>query len=82
MIAEAPGACIAVGADVSKQGEGVPITPLSHNGRRPEARPDFDGSKDPNGRLPFASDQRADLVRLQFADLELGDPTTIVCGST
>src|ERR1035437_4958938 len=29
---------IAAGADVSKQGEGVPIAPLSNNGGRPEAR--------------------------------------------
>src|SRR5665811_1495562 len=64
---------IAAGAKVSKQGECVPITPLSNNGGRPEARPYFDGSKDPNRRLIFAADQRADLVRLQFTDSNLGD---------
>ena len=41
--------------------------------RGPEARPDFDGSKNPNGWLIFAADQRADLVRLQFTDLNLGN---------
>ena len=61
------------GGKVSKQGERVQIIPFSNNGRRPEARPDLDGSKDPNGRLLFATDQSADLVRLQFADLDPGD---------
>ena len=64
---------IGPGADVSKQSESIPITPLSNNGRRPEARPYFDGGKDPNGRLLFATDQRADLIGLQFADSDLGD---------
>ena len=64
---------IAAGANVSKQGESVPIAPLSNNGGRPEARPYFDGRKDPNGWLIFAADQRADLVRLQFTDSNLGD---------
>jgi hypothetical protein len=64
---------IVAGADVSKQGERVPITPLSNNGGRPEARPDFDGRKDPNGRLLLASDHSADLIGLQFTNCELGD---------
>jgi len=65
------------GAKNSKQGECVAITPLTNNSRRPQARPDFDGSKDPNGRLIFAADQSADLVRLQFADSDLGDPLMV-----
>jgi len=68
---------IAAGAKVSKQGECVPITPLSNNGGRPEARPYFDGRKDPNGWLIFAADQRANLIGLQFADLDLGDPSMV-----
>jgi hypothetical protein len=64
-------------AKVSKQAECVPITPLSNNSRRPEARPDFDGSKDPNGRLLFAPDHSADLIGLQFADLDPGDPLMV-----
>jgi hypothetical protein len=68
---------IGPGAKVSKQGEGVPIAPLSHNGGRPEARPNFNGSKDPNRRLLFATDQSADLIGLQFADLDFGDSLMI-----
>jgi len=51
----------------------IPIAPLSNSSRRPEARPYFDGSKDPNGRLIFAPDQSADLVRLQFAAIDPHD---------
>jgi hypothetical protein len=50
------------GAEVSKPGECVPIAPLSNHSRRPEARPDFDDSKFPYGRLLFAIDKRADLI--------------------
>ena len=64
---------IGPGAEVSKQGEGVPIAPLSHNGGRPQARPYFDGGKDPNGRLRFATEQSADFVGLEFADRDPGD---------
>ena len=67
-------ASIGPGAKISKQSKCVPITPLPNNGRRPEARPSLDGSKDPNRRLLFATDQRADLIGLQFADSDLGDP--------
>ena len=68
---------IGPGAKVSKQGECVPITPLSNNSRRPEARAYFDSSKDPNGRLLFATDYGADLIGLQFADPDLGDPLMV-----
>jgi hypothetical protein len=64
---------IGAGAKVSKQGACVPIAPLSNNRRRPEARPYFNGSKDPNGRLVFSTDQSADLIGLQIADLDFDD---------
>jgi hypothetical protein len=70
------------GTDVSKQGESVPIAPLSNNGRRPKARAYFDGSEDPNGRLIFAADQRADLVRLQFTDSNFGDLFMVEAATT
>jgi hypothetical protein len=65
------------GAKITKQGERVSITPLTNNGRWPEARPNFNGSKDPDGRLLFAADERAYLVRLQFVDLNPGGSSVI-----
>ena len=61
----------------SKQGERVAIAPFANNSRGPEPRPDFDGSKDPNGRMPMASDHSPDFVGLQFADMDLGDPLVV-----
>jgi hypothetical protein len=57
---------VAADAKVLKQPARVPITPLSHNSRRPQARPDLDGSEDPDGRLFFAADQGTDLIGLQL----------------
>jgi hypothetical protein len=65
------------GAEISKQGERVPITPLSDNGRRPEPRPDFDDSEDRNRWMLTATYQRANLVSLQFANYDLGNPLIV-----
>jgi len=61
------------GTEFSEQGERVAITSFANNRRRPEARPDFDGSEDPN-RMPIATDHSADLIGLQFLNVELRDP--------
>lgn len=68
---------IGPGAKLSKQGERVAIAAFANNGRRPESRPDFDGSEDPNSRIPIATDHSTDLIRLQLPDLDLGDPSMV-----
>jgi hypothetical protein len=60
-------------AKLSKQGERVAIAASADNCRRPEARPDFDGSEDPDRRMPIATNHSSDLVHLQFADWDLRD---------
>ncbi len=65
------------GENILEEGERVLITPLSNHGRRPEPRPDFDSSEDPNRRLPSAADHRADLVNLQFTNPDLEDPLMV-----
>ncbi len=60
-------------AKLSKQGEHVAIAASAGNCRRPEARPDFNTSEDPDRRMPMATNHSSDLVHLQFADWDLRD---------
>jgi len=57
--------------NILKEGEGVAITSLANNSRRPEARPDFDGGENPNRWMLIAADHCADLVGLQFTNRDL-----------
>ena len=61
------------GTEFSEQGERVAITPFADNRRRPEARPDFDGSEDPNRRTVFSAHHQPNFVGLQFLNVELRD---------
>ncbi len=61
-------------AKPSKQSQGVAITPPPDDRSRPETRPDFNGSEDPNRRMPIPTDHCADLIGLQFADWDLRNP--------
>jgi hypothetical protein len=58
-------------AKLSKQSERVAIAASADNRRRPKARPDFDGSEDPDRRMPIATNHSSDLIHLQFADSDL-----------
>jgi hypothetical protein len=64
-------------AKLSKQGERVAIAASADNRRRPKARPDFDGSEDPDRRMPIATNHSSDLIHLQFADWDLCNPLIV-----
>lgn len=61
---------------VTKQGKSVPVASSSHDGRRPETRPDLDRCEDPR-RLFLPAGERADLIGLNLRDRESGGRSAV-----